>query len=143
MTDGYWTPRTRKMYFDKFAKEQGFDPLIPKNWHDVDMKLLKKRPVVFSPFKLSPLLYYPLASPFVYFWLQKIRAVIAEFGSGLGNTLLNTYPDIGLTNITFTAKLNNCMYPSPSLYLSLPPSLLPFRKILIACQSIYSELQGF
>jgi hypothetical protein len=42
-------PENRKTLFDNFARETGFDPLIPKNWYAVaretvmDFKVLWRR----------------------------------------------------------------------------------------------------
>lgn len=43
--DGYWNKNTRKQFFDDFAKDYQFDPLIPPNWYNMDKSLLKSRRV--------------------------------------------------------------------------------------------------
>ena len=41
-----WKNRVyRKSFFDKFAKSQGFDPLVAKNWYNVTLSQIKQQKV--------------------------------------------------------------------------------------------------
>lgn len=40
----------RKQFFVSYAREHGFDPLIPENWYSVDPKSILNDKVYFLPF---------------------------------------------------------------------------------------------
>lgn len=63
----YKTIDERRVFFEKFAKEKGFDPLIPENWYKVTLGDFLKQKVLF-----------PFFSPNVYF-LQKISRVVRVY----------------------------------------------------------------
>ena len=52
--------QNRRLFFDKIAKEQGFDPLIPDKWYNISYRSLKKHKVFYlflsSPFLIISLL---------------------------------------------------------------------------------------
>jgi hypothetical protein len=42
-SDKYWDdPVRRKEFFDSFAKESKFDPLVPENWYSVSPQELRE-----------------------------------------------------------------------------------------------------
>eukprot|EP00026_Physarum_polycephalum_P009772 Phypoly_transcript_09908.p1 GENE.Phypoly_transcript_09908~~Phypoly_transcript_09908.p1 ORF type:complete len:313 (+),score=46.93 Phypoly_transcript_09908:110-1048(+) len=51
---GFWeSPKNRKQFFDEFARENNFDPLLPENWYQVT-----ERSVLFYKYSSSVLRYY-------------------------------------------------------------------------------------
>jgi hypothetical protein len=47
----------RRKFFENYAAESGFNPLIPNNWYSLSFESLKHVKVLFS--SLSPLLFFP------------------------------------------------------------------------------------
>jgi len=39
-----------RLFFDNFARAEGFDPLVPDYWYNVSLPSLQKYPVCISPF---------------------------------------------------------------------------------------------
>lgn len=78
--EGYWDEfENRKQFFDSYAAERKFDPLIPENWYKITseelMQATKVAPMIISPTDILPqgkvvLLYY----------------------NGMGDALQNIYP---------------------------------------------------
>lgn len=67
---GYWSePKNRKRFFDEFARDSNFDPLVPENWYSVTTNEIEQRKV-FSPLSFSPLLHFLilplLPSPIIF-----------------------------------------------------------------------------
>jgi len=74
----YWNDtRNRKKFFDHFAKEQGFDPLVPDNWY------LVNRSAVLD--------------------LKKGHSVLNQYNGSLTKALLHIYDSIGLDKDKFRA----------------------------------------
>lgn len=48
MIGGYWNVKTRRKFFDEFAREQGFDPLHPENWYQFTTADILKKKVHFQ-----------------------------------------------------------------------------------------------
>lgn len=47
----YMNVQNRRKFFDQYAKEQGFDPLIVENWYATNLqKLLSKKVCAFLSF---------------------------------------------------------------------------------------------
>lgn len=48
MAEFWATTENRRKLFENYAKEQGFDPLIPKNWHNININsLLTVKVIIF------------------------------------------------------------------------------------------------
>jgi hypothetical protein len=46
ITGGYWADISRrKEFFDAFAKEHGFDPLVAENWYKITSQKIEERKV--------------------------------------------------------------------------------------------------
>jgi hypothetical protein len=53
MTGKYWTSKeNRRKFFDSYAANRSFSPLIPDNWYSIDTNVIKKEKVP-SPLPLS------------------------------------------------------------------------------------------
>jgi hypothetical protein len=49
LIDGRWADEhNRKQFFDSFARENGFDPLVPENWYLVTLDKLQQQHKVFT-----------------------------------------------------------------------------------------------
>ncbi len=40
--------QSRKTFFDSFAMEQGFDPLVPENWYSIKQAQIRAHKVFFK-----------------------------------------------------------------------------------------------
>ena len=90
----YWTdPDTLRSFFDKFAKEQSFDPRVPDNWYGVHVDTIAQLKVL-SPSR--PRLYFiPYFHELIYFSpIIKHGPVIKQYNSGAKNALKKAYPDL-------------------------------------------------
>jgi len=46
LKNNYWKdPLNCRVFFDEFAKEEGFDPFKPENWYKAGLRRLKNRKV--------------------------------------------------------------------------------------------------
>jgi hypothetical protein len=48
--------KNRRKFFDSFAREQGFDPLIAENWYSADTAAIRRLKVIFVLILLVKLL---------------------------------------------------------------------------------------
>lgn len=47
--DNYWEDeKRRREFFDSFATENGFDPLVPENWYSVSTNELRETKVIIN-----------------------------------------------------------------------------------------------
>jgi len=83
ITGAFWKElKNRKKVFDRFAKENKFDPLIADNWYSIGYRSMADASKGIS----SVLQYY--------------------YGNNLKKALLHVYPNIGLDKNKFNAKYN-------------------------------------
>jgi len=84
LPNGYWaSEQNRKGFFDAFAKEEGFDPLVPGNWYKVALKTVKAK--------------------------RGFESVMQYYNKRFPSALAQVYPDIGLdeSQFAFSAKGTN------------------------------------
>eukprot|EP00026_Physarum_polycephalum_P001974 Phypoly_transcript_01978.p1 GENE.Phypoly_transcript_01978~~Phypoly_transcript_01978.p1 ORF type:complete len:752 (+),score=127.08 Phypoly_transcript_01978:45-2300(+) len=75
----YWEdPLKRKNFFDQFASENGFDPLVPENWYSVSSNELRET--------------------------KSYSSVVQYYKGGIVAALMDLYPNIGLENHKFLQK---------------------------------------
>jgi len=75
---GPWTAAiNRRKFFEKFAEEHGFDPLVAKNWYPVTLEMILPR--------------------------KGSSTVLSYHGGTLKKSLLELFPDIGLEKAKFNA----------------------------------------
>lgn len=101
-SDPYSDPRTRRRFFEKLAREWGFDPLVPSNWYSQSHDSILALQVFFLLLLL--LLYYYTYSLFFYFnfhYLKDARKVISYHDHSLKKALINLFPTIGLESSKF------------------------------------------
>eukprot|EP00026_Physarum_polycephalum_P001164 Phypoly_transcript_01165.p1 GENE.Phypoly_transcript_01165~~Phypoly_transcript_01165.p1 ORF type:complete len:960 (+),score=125.04 Phypoly_transcript_01165:678-3557(+) len=71
---GYWeNVGNRRIFFDNFAKERGFNPLVPTNWYSVSPKSVKDT--------------------------KGGIGILSHYDDSLHNALLHLYPNIGLDSV--------------------------------------------
>eukprot|EP00026_Physarum_polycephalum_P002350 Phypoly_transcript_02356.p1 GENE.Phypoly_transcript_02356~~Phypoly_transcript_02356.p1 ORF type:complete len:908 (+),score=118.97 Phypoly_transcript_02356:113-2836(+) len=71
-----WTDeKKRKTFFDRFAHDKGFDPLVPGNWYSVTTRMFHD--------------------------YQGYEAILNYYGGKLSDCLMQLYPDIGLQKSRF------------------------------------------
>jgi hypothetical protein len=51
------TPQNRRNFVENYAKDNGFDPLIPGNWYSVDIKKSVSSVLVFLLYFISHQLF--------------------------------------------------------------------------------------
>lgn len=89
----------RRIFFETFAKEKGFDPLLPENWYSVKYMDIEEIPVF---------VFY-LLSRSIYLLLQGYSGVLQDFRD-LSAALTTVFPDIGLDESKFErSMLNYCI----------------------------------
>eukprot|EP00026_Physarum_polycephalum_P003969 Phypoly_transcript_03986.p1 GENE.Phypoly_transcript_03986~~Phypoly_transcript_03986.p1 ORF type:complete len:741 (+),score=114.71 Phypoly_transcript_03986:43-2265(+) len=62
--------KNRRNFFDKFARERGFDPLVPDNWYTSDKSAIRR--------------------------IKGAQSILNYYNSSIVNALIHVYPDIGL-----------------------------------------------
>jgi hypothetical protein len=46
----YWQNKeNRRKFLDQYAKEKGFDPLLPENWYNISSSVVLQHPKVCQP----------------------------------------------------------------------------------------------
>ena len=99
------------MFFDFYAKQNGFDPLVPEHWYKVKAEKLLKYKVFTSFFSssyplliFSLLLFSPLFPLFCLSFYFQGASRINHITRGFQEALMSSYPDIGIDKSKFTIK---------------------------------------
>ena len=79
--------QSRRSFFDDFARERRFDPLIAENWYTVKQAEIRAREVHPSP---------PLLSFLLSFTFQGGSGVLRYYDGSYIRALMVLYPKIGL-----------------------------------------------
>lgn len=93
----YWENSVnRKSFFDEFAVNHGFDPLVPSNWYSISRELILQQNVYF----IICLNFLKFIFSFFRYHLHKIFlkggfSVLKHY-ENLNHALREVYPDIGL-----------------------------------------------
>jgi hypothetical protein len=52
-----WNPQNSRQFFEKYAKDHGFDPLIPKNWYSVSYRSILSKVVCLTSYSSTNILF--------------------------------------------------------------------------------------
>ena len=131
---GFWAEQAnRKAFLDEFAKDKGFDPLIPANWYLIKRQQLLKKKVnrkektkQENKERRDIIVFYGLL---LIYYLKYSKSVLSYYRSSLGTALLNLYPNIGLEAHILFARGNYiflfflALYTSSFTYITYVPFL--------------------
>jgi hypothetical protein len=95
---------TRREFFDAFARQNGFDPLNPENWYEVDTAAIYATKVLFENFIFSVILFlfcFLPCSNCLIFPSKNGRGALGGYNHSLINALMHVYPNIGLVKSKF------------------------------------------
>lgn len=93
---GHWSSaQEQRKFFDDYALENNFDPLIPDNWYKVAYYAILTKKVVYFLLLLSCHLLSSI--------MQHGQAILAKHKS-IKRALMTIYPDIGLEEKKFKCK---------------------------------------
>ena len=107
----------RRMFFEKYALENGFDPLVPHNWYLQSREKIRSLKV-HSP-SLSLFIIYFIFTSLIFlliYCLQGARQVLYYHNNNISNALENLFPELHFPQL---------YAPSPSPPLPLPLSISP------------------
>jgi hypothetical protein len=85
----------RRKFFENFAKEHGFDPLVPENWYLRSRKQIANYKVLFI-FIFILILFIYFREYFLISYQGASRVVAYHKGSLFSRALMELFPDIGL-----------------------------------------------
>ena len=90
---GYWAYlENRRHFFEEFAKEGGFDPLLPESWHNVTASQIRSKKVQPPPPKLFHFKRYESDT-----YNLKGASLLSLFDGSLHNALAQTFPELQFT----------------------------------------------
>lgn len=92
--DPYSDPRTRKRFFEKYAREVGFDPLIADNWYAQSHETILAQ-------KVYKLFCYIIYLNIKIYLFQDISKVISYHDHSVKKALITLFPTIGLQKQKF------------------------------------------
>lgn len=97
----YDTPEKRRIFFVRYAKVKGFDPLAADNWYSVFASHIPSAKVFSLFFSLFSFLFSCSLS-FFLFTCNKV--VLGYHGNSLSRALKELFPDIGIDNSKFITQ---------------------------------------
>jgi hypothetical protein len=86
----------RRQFFENFAKENGFDPLIPENWYLPPYETFEHQKAGTSTVPSSVITNHCD--------LQGIKGVLAYHNGRISRALLDLFPNIGLVESQFQSR---------------------------------------
>lgn len=88
--------RNRRSFLIKFAKKQGFDPLVAENWYSVPGKILKASKVIHLVHNHA--------------YLQQGMSIITRIHGGYRKALIHLFPELKLDPKKFHYDRMNHLY---------------------------------
>eukprot|EP00026_Physarum_polycephalum_P001009 Phypoly_transcript_01010.p1 GENE.Phypoly_transcript_01010~~Phypoly_transcript_01010.p1 ORF type:complete len:1168 (+),score=148.17 Phypoly_transcript_01010:225-3728(+) len=76
----YLKPEARRLFFENYAKEKGFDPLVPEHWYD------QSRDVLYAT--------------------KGFFGVLGHHGFSLARALIELFPEVGFDATKFSSRLS-------------------------------------
>lgn len=101
LLDTWNDPKARRQFFENFAKDNHFDPIVPENWHHQFLKIRIAKVYIsliyyslYNLYNYTFIIIYIIYMAYLKIFMQDARAVLSYHGNSVSKALKDLFPDI-------------------------------------------------